>query len=595
LTTPASNGETRSSPPGPENGWPRFGFSRLSFDTGEIARTAILLIVLACVITPLAFLILGSFSNARLPGEFSFANLSLKNHISVWSSPISYNVFLNTLIYALGSTFFGLAFAITLAWLIERCDLPGKIWIYAAIPITLAMPGMLQAMAWVVLLSPKIGFFNKLLMQTFALESAPFNIYSLPGMIFVESIRLVPTAFLMLVPLLKGMDPSFEEAAAMSGASARQRLFKVSLPLLLPGLLAIAIFQFITALEIFEIPGILGLPSGIFVFSTRIYSTLHSSSFLPNYGEANALSLVYLIIALASTLIYARVLTQAGRYSTISGKGFRPRMQALGRWRWPAFMLVMFYLLIAVILPVLVLAFISFMPFLQTPSFASLSRLTLDNYRTLFETDAMGQVLMNTLWLVVVTSTATVLVSFIIALIVVRSRFWGRRLLDQLAFLPHSIPGIVMGLAMLWIFLKLDKMGIGLFGTIWSVCIVFTIGFMSYGTRAMNAALLQVHQELEEAGLMSGANFFTILRRILLPLLLPACVGVWIWTALHAARMASQPLLLTEGHSNEVLAVMVWNLWGEGQSVVVGAIGTLMVLFLMGLTLVMRWLSSARA
>jgi iron(III) transport system permease protein len=235
------------------------------------------------------------------------------------------------------------------------------------------------------------------------------------------------------------------------------------------------------------------------------------------------------------------------------------------------------------------------MPFLQTPSMASLSRLTLANYRSLLETDAMGQVLLNTLWLVVVTATATVIVSFVIAMIVVRSRFWGRRLLDQLAFLPHSIPGIVMGLAMLWIFLKLDKFGIGLFGTIWSVCIVFTIGFMSYGTRAMNAALLQVHHELEEAGLMSGANYFYIVRRILFPLLVPACAGIWIWTALHAARMASQPLLLTEGQSNEVLAVMVWNLWGEGQSVVVGAIGTLMVLTLMGLTIIMRWLSIAKS
>ena len=571
---------------------PRAGFN---WPWADLSRTGVLLLVLICVMTPLTFLILGSFSNARLPGEFSLANMSLKNHISVWSNPVSYDVFLNTLIYAVGSTFFGLTFAITLAWLIERCDLPGKIWIYAAIPITLAMPGMLQAMAWVILLSPKIGFFNKMLMQTFGLESAPFNIYSLTGMIFVESIRLVPTAFLMLVPLLKGMDPSLEEAASMSGASARQRLFRVSLPLLLPGLMAIAIFQFITALEIFEIPGILGLPSGIFVFSTRIYAVLHSSSFLPNYGEANALSMVYLVIALASTLIYARVLTQAGRYSTISGKGFRPREQALGRWRWPAFALVMLYLLVAVILPVLVLAFISFMPFLQTPSMASLSRLTLANYRSLLETDAMGQVLLNTLWLVVVTATATVIVSFVIAMIVVRSRFWGRRLLDQLAFLPHSIPGIVMGLAMLWIFLKLDKFGIGLFGTIWSVCIVFTIGFMSYGTRAMNAALLQVHHELEEAGLMSGANYFYIVRRILFPLLVPACAGIWIWTALHAARMASQPLLLTEGQSNEVLAVMVWNLWGEGQSVVVGAIGTLMVLTLMGLTIIMRWLSTAKS
>jgi len=554
----------------------------------------VFILVAVAVFTPLLFLVLGSFSTARLPGEFTLATIGLQNHIKVWSDPGTLAVFSNTLWYVIGSTFVGLSLATILAWLVERTDIPGKIWIYAAVPMTLAMPGMLQAMAWVLLLSPKIGFINRTLMDTFGLTEAPFNIYTIGGMIFVEGIRLVPTAFLMLVPLLKSMDPALEEAAAMSGASGLNAARKITLRLLLPGLVAVGIYQFITALEVFEVPGILGLPTGIFVFSTKIYSILHSSSFIPNYGEANALAILYLVIAVIATIAYGRVISRAERYSIVTGKGYRPRIQRLGRWRHAAVGLVWVYLLFSIILPLLVLAYASLMPFLQAPSFASLSRATFANYRAVFTMDKMELILWNTIIMVIVTSTATVIVSFCVSLVVVRSRFWGRKLLDQLAFLPHAIPGIVIGLAMLWAFLKVDKLGIPLFGTIWSVCIVFTIGFMSYGTRVMNAAILQIHKDLEEAAQISGATQLRVMWRVFTPLLMPAFAGVWIWTALHAVRFAGQPLILAEGEKNELLAVTIWNLWHEGQAVMVGAIGTMLILTLLILTLLVRLGTSNR-
>lgn len=551
----------------------------------------VLLAVLASVVTPLVFLLLGSFSSARMPGAFTLQTLTLANHVKVWSDPGTYAVFSNTLIYVIGSTAIGLSLALLLAWLVERSDMPGKLWIYAAVPMTLAMPGMLQAMAWVLMLSPKIGFINKALMDMFGLAKAPLNIYSLGGMIFVEGLRLVPTAFLMLVPLLKSMDPSLEEAAAMSGSSAWRSLRKITLRLLLPGLLAVTIYQFITALEVFEVPGILGLPSNIYVFSTKIYAVLHSSSFIPNYGEANALALLYLVVAVGATMLYARVIARGERYGIVTGKGYRPRIQPLGRWRHAALGVVILYLLLSVVLPSLVLLYISFMPFLQTPSIASLSRMTLANYRQLFAMDRMETVLWNTVLMTVVTATATVVVSLCISMIVVRSRFWGRKLLDQLVFLPHAIPGIVIGLAMLWVFLKVDKLGFSTFGSMWTVCFVFVIGFMSYGTRAMNAAILQIHKDMEEAAQVSGAPHWRVMWRVFVPLLLPAIVGVWIWTTLHAVRMASQPLIMAEGENNELIAVTIWNLWGEGQAVLVGAIGSLMIAALLLLTVLLRWCS----
>ena len=200
------------------NHLPSLGLRAPRIKPSSLWEFALFLAVFLAVVTPLLFLVLGSFSQARLPGEFSLSSLGFANYIKVWGDPATYAVMSNTLWFALGSTAYGIVIAAMLAWLVERTNIPGKIWIYAGVPMTLAMPGMLQAMAWVLLASPRIGFINKGLMDVFGLTAAPFNIYTLPGMVFIEGLRMVPTAFLMLVPLLRSMDPSLEEAAAMSGA-----------------------------------------------------------------------------------------------------------------------------------------------------------------------------------------------------------------------------------------------------------------------------------------------------------------------------------------------------------------------------------------
>jgi len=167
----------------------------------------VFLLVAALVLVPLGLLVLGSFSDANLPTDFSLSALSFNNYREVWLDPSTYAVFLNTIIYVVGAVAFGFSLAVILAWLVERTNLPGKFLIYVGVPMTLAMPGMLQAMAYVLMFSPRIGFVNKLLVWAFGMDEMPFNIYSLGGMMFVEGLRLVPTAFLMMVPLLRSMDP----------------------------------------------------------------------------------------------------------------------------------------------------------------------------------------------------------------------------------------------------------------------------------------------------------------------------------------------------------------------------------------------------
>src|SRR5258706_1663240 len=482
----------------------------------QLGPYAIFLLVLLLVSVPLFFLIVGSFSTARLPGDFAFSTMGLENYRKIYSDPGTLDIFANTIIYVSGSVVIGITLAVTLAWLVERTNMLGKIWIYAGVPMTLAVPAMLQAMAWVLLLSPRIGLLNKSLQSLFGLAEAPINIYSLGGMVFIEGLRLVPTAFLMLVPLMRGMDPSLEEAAAVSGARPFSTARKITLRLLAPGLVAVMIYQAMTALEVFEIPGILGLPAGIYVFSTKIYAVVRSATFLPVYGQANAFAMIYLFIALFTTYFYTRMISRVERYTIITGKGYRPRLLDLGRWRHAAFGLVIFYLFFAIALPFLVFLYTSFLGFLQAPSAQAFATLPLKNYRFLAEYGEVGSALQNTLMMVLITATATVVLSFFVSLVVVRSKFWGRKLLDQLAFLPHAIPGIVMGIAFFWVFLKIDFVPI--YGTIWPMAIGFTAGFLSYGTRSMNAALLQVHKELEEAAYVSGARpWRTLLPAVFLP------------------------------------------------------------------------------
>ena len=547
---------------------------------------ALFLLVFFLVITPLGFLVLGSFSTASLPTDFSLATMGVVNYVKVYTDPGTYELLNNTLIYVGGSITFGISLSIVLAWLVERTNVPCKILIYSGILTTIAMPGMLQSMAWVLLFSPRIGFVNSVLKGIFNLEQPPINIYSIGGMISIEALRLVPTAFLMLVPLMRSMDPALEEAALVSGASPASTTRKVTLRLLAPGLVAVMIYQAISVLEGFEIPGILGLPAGIYVFSTKIYSIVHSATFPPPYGQANALAMAYVAIALITTYFYLRMISRTERYMIVTGKGYRPRVIDLGRWRYPALALGFLYLLFSVILPFAVLVFASFLPYLQTPSMESLKTMTLKNYRMLAEFDDLMVALKNTVIMVVVTATATVILSFFISLVVVRSKFWGRKILDQLAFLPHPLPGMVMALAFVWLFLKLDFLP--LYGTIWSICIAFTVSFIAYGTRTLNAAIIQIHKELEEAAYISGARPWRTMLKIFVPLLMPALAGVWLWVILHAVRFAGTPLMLAEGAKNQVLAILIWNMWDWGHIGGVAAIGTLMIIALLMLTLGVR-------
>ena len=444
-------------------------------------------------------------------------------------------------------------------------------------------------MAWILVLSPRSGYLTRWLIETFGLSEAPFNIYSLGGMIFVEGLRLVPTAFLMLIPLLRSMDPSLEEAAAVSGGRPLSSLRKITLGLMVPGLFAVTIYQAMTALEVFEVPGVLGMPVGIHVFSTRIYSIIEDIGSLPVFGQANALAIMYLAIAVVASYFYFRLINRSERYAVITGKGYRPRVTDLGKWRVPMFLFVLLFLFLSIVVPYLVLLYSSLVNILRAPSLEAFQSMGFQHYIDAMEYSRFQNTVWNTVLMVGGTATAVTVVSFFVSMIVVRSKYWGRRLLDQFAFIPHAIPSIVMGLAFFWLFLTVDQyLPFNVFGTVASLIIGFTVLFIAYGTRAMNAAILQIHQDLEDAAGVAGAPPWRTMIRVFVPLMMPTFVGVWVYVVLLSVRLAGLPLILFDGPSNEVLAVLIWYLWDEGNLESVAAIGVLLMTALFLLTMLLR-------
>ena len=556
----------------------------------------VLAIIFIMTIAPIFSLVAGSFSLSRLPNEFSLDNLGLANYYAVWVEQRIDKVLWNTAVFVIGSTILGIAIAVVLAWLVERTDMPGKLWVFAGVPLAIAVPGILHSITWVLLMSPRSGFINRAWMNFTGTREALFDIYTMGGLIFAEGLRLVPVAFLMLVPLFRSMDPSLEEAAATNGASPLRATRRVTMLLLLPGLLAITIFQAITALENFEIPGILGLPVNIHVFSTRIFNIIDNVGTIPAFGQANAAGIFYLAIALVVSFFYIRMVRHSERFAVITGKGYTPRLVHLGRWRKVALAGALLFLFITIVLPFLMMLYVSLTPYVRQPSWGAFQNLTLANYEKVLNQPNVHRVLGNTIYMTLLTATAVTVLSFVVAYIVVRTRFVARYVLDMLSFLPHSIPGIVLGLALFWLLLQFDILtGASTFGSIYALVFGFTVLFIAYGVRAMSTAMIQVHTDLEDAAKLCGAPPWRVSLRIFAPLLMPTLVGIWIYCALLSVRFISLPLILSQGGDNQVLGVMIWYLWDNGNINAVGAIGVGLMIFVFLLASVLRFVGFGRS
>jgi iron(III) transport system permease protein len=352
-----------------------------------------------------------------------------------------------------------------------------------------------------------------------------------------------------------------------------------------PATAASLIVLFVRALESFEVPTLLGLPVGIEVYTSAIYNAIHS--YPSRIGLASAYGLTLLVITSLCIYFNARIATRGGRFSTVTGKGFRPRVIGIGRWRYATSAIFFTYVALVIVLPFLVLLWSSLQRFYTVPSLAALKNLTLAPYRNVLAYPEIGTAIWNSVLLSLVSATLIMLASSALCFIVVRTRLPGRWLIDNLASLPLVYPGLVLGLAIMVCYLTLP---IGVYGTLWIMLIAYVTRFLPYGMRYNTASLLQVHKELEESAAMSGASLAAVFRRIVLPLLKPGLIAGWIYIVIVSIReLASSILLYSPG--TEVVSVAIWEMWQNGQYVELSALGVMMILVLLGFVALAQILS----
>jgi iron(III) transport system permease protein len=544
------------------------------------------------ILAPLLLLLIFSF---RQGSPWQPGSLTVENYIDAYANPQTYQMLWNTAVLALASTFISLSIAVFFAFLTERTDMPLRNVAWGLMLIPMAVPGLLFGVSWTFLLSPKIGLINfwlRSLLGLFGIETSegPLNIFSLWGMVFLEGIRGVTTIFLMVVGAFRAMDPNLEEASRVAGASDRTTFRRIFVPLLTPALFAAAIYSFMTSLESLEIPMIIGFPAGIYVFPTYIFFSVQR--FVPpRYGLTAALGVTYLVLSILLVIWYQRLVKDSSRFTTITGKGYRPRLIQLGKWRYPALCAFLLYFVLTIALPAFILLWRSLVRFYVSPSWTALSQVSLRHYWTVFNEERIFHALINSLIIGVTTATLTMMLSIIVAWVIVRGRSKGRSLLDGLTFLPHAIPGVVIALALIILYLHPPLSYVPIYGTIWLITIGLTASYIAFGSRTMNGALIQVHKELEEAAEVSGATWGRILRGIMLPLVLPAFVSGWIWVASHSLRSFSIPLMLGTRNS-KVLSVIMWDLWDQGMAGPTAALGVMLIVALAVITVTGRWLVS---
>ncbi len=504
---------------------------------------------------------------------------SLANYADVFLDPFTYRVIANTFAFSLVAMVVALAFGLPIAWLMERTDFPGKTTIFTLMAVGLLIPGFAAAMGWLFLLHPRIGLVNVWLMDVLGLTQSPFNVSSIVGMGWVQGLNLAPLAFIMTAAVFRSMDPALEESAQICGASFGRALRRITLPIAWPGILAASIYVFVLGFAAFDVPAIIGWGSRLFTFSSYLVVLLSPDKSLPRYGPAAALSTCLICFAAVLSWWYGRMQSRAHRYRVVSGKAYRPIEIGLSRgMKALAWLFVGIYVVLAKLLPIIVLFWASVLPFFQLPSAAAFASASFSRYAQLQWHYVLGG-LWNTLLLMILTPTITLVLSVCFSWIVLKTRIRGRNWFDFIAFLPHAVPNIVFGIGALLLALFVLQGVIPLYGTIWLMLLVFVIARTSYATRMTNSGLIQIHRELEESGRLSGANTAGVLRQIIMPLLGPTMLYAWLWIALLTARELTLAVVLTSKDSI-TLPVVVWGLWlsgGTGDAAVVAFLMLLMM------------------
>lgn len=510
------------------------------------------LVLAVLVLMPLGFLLWGTFQSAT-PGTAE-ARFTFANWANAYGSFRYVKALSNTLQISAFVTILALINGGLMAWLVVRTDMPWR----RTLEVLLLMPMFLSpftgAVAWVALLAPRSGLLNDLTVKL--LGTPLFNAFTMPAIVFVMFLFYTPYVYLFTASAIRQMDPSYEEACQMVGASRWATAWKVTVPLAMPALGAAGILVFVLSAEMFSIPGMMGIPGQIVTLPYEVYSNFRSSP--PSYPMGATLGTVLLLFTVGGMLLHNRMTAQSKKFVTVTARGFRSRDVRLGNWGWVAVGYCLLYIFLAVVLPYAVLITGSFM---KTAVWSlSPENLTLDNWKYV-QSAIFKRGFMNTLMISGMGALGIVLLTPGISWLVVRSKLPGRRALDLIGTLPVAVPGLVLAVGMIWAYVRLP---LPIYGTIWIMVLAFLTKNLPYGLRVTNATLIQIDPQLEESARTCGATPLETYRAIVLPLLQPALMYVFIFTFIVMVREISASVMLYTSKS-VLLSVLQWDLMEDGR------------------------------
>ena len=549
-----------------------------------IALAAIPMLVILVLVAVLIWI---SFQSGIL--GTSDAVYTLGNYSEVFEDPLFAEAVINTAIFAVTATIVAMAIGLPIAWVTERTTLPGKSWIYVIMTMGLLIPGIYTAMGWIFLAHERIGFLNRWAVQIFGFSGPPLSIATPIGMGFVQGLSLAALGFILTAQMFRAMNPSLEEAASIHGMGFFTTMRRITLPLAMPAILAAVIYIVVIAIATFDVPAIIGLGSRVYLLSTYIFlKTNPGDEELAQHGITAALGVMMIVVAILLTWWYSRVLRKGDQYGVVTGKGYRPNLIEIGGWSKVAWGFVFLYLIAAKLLPLLLIGYTAFIPYLAPPSAKMFSLMTLEPLLEEIDWGLVMRGMKNTFILVVTVPLVTLLLAFAVSWLIVRSKSRARYLLEFGAFLPHALPEIILAISGLLLALFFLKGIVPLYGSVTLIAIIYVITRISFATRAINSALLQIHKELEEAAHTAGLSAVRTSWRILVPLLRPTLMAVWIWSAILVYRELTVAVFLV-GHDNITLPAVIWSYWQAGAINLAAGVTLVMTVLLIPLILLFWW------
>jgi iron(III) transport system permease protein len=552
------------------------------------AESLVPLIVLGVfVAVPVVLVFLNSFNTSR-PG--SPASYGLSNWLQGLDDPRLVESIWNTVRLGLTRTSIALVIALVISWLLARTDMPWARQLEFLFWLAFFVPPLPLTLGWIGLLDPNYGIANEVLRALPLVpesSSGPLNIYGFWGIVWVHLTAMtVPFMVIIFTPTFRRMNAEMEDAALMCGAGKFSTAVRITLPLMLPAVLGGIMLSFIRALQAFEVELLLGSPVGLDVFSTQIYTYIRLQP--PEYGVATALGASFMVIMFVLALLYRRVLR--GRdFTTVGARAFSSRLVRLGRvGRWVAFAGVSAFLSVAFFLPLGFMVVGSFMR--RFGWFDLADPYTTEHWTRLLSDPAFARAVTVTAWFGISAAVVGVAVYWWVAHVAVRSRARASGVVDVLAWVPVAVPGILLALGFLWLYLGTPLRSV-LYGSITGLVIALVVGHLATGSVQMRSALLQIGREQEEAAAVCGAGRVVRYRSILLPLLSPALVAAALMTFASAARDISTVVLLaTQG--TVPISLLMLELSIEGRMEEAAALGLVITLVLGVVTLAVRFLGA---